>query len=468
MAIDIHKRGDLYNVFWIAWPQALSMLVMTIQAMVDMFWIGRLGTAEVAAVAVVGNVINVIFGFAGFLLIGTVAIMSRAFGAGEHSAASRVLVHSMLLGVFTGVLLLVLGWVFAPELLDFFEVEPEVAGHGVVYFRIMSVHLALVMVLLAPMAGFNSAGDTFTPLVINVIAVLANVVLDPIFIFSPDRTMEIGGFTFHPGLFGWGVFGAGMASVIVTVLAGGLFLVTVPLGRFPVKVPRIREITLELFEFWRIIKIGVPFAVAHMSRPLSTVLLLKIIAEFGTGPVAGFGISMRWYHVNWILVSGMGTAASVLVGQYLGAQSPEGASRVSRRLILASFGIQIISTALYFYFASAMVALMDPNPLTVEPGVGFMCWVVAGFLLSTPGGLAAAAMNGAGDTKPGMVAGVVSNWAIKLPLAWALARVPFLGLDGVWIGMFVSLIAEGAICLLWYRFGGWRQKVLSRDGSRPL
>jgi Na+-driven multidrug efflux pump len=177
---------------------------------------------------------------------------------------------------------------------------------------------------------------------------------------------------------------------------------------------------------------------------------------------------MRWYSVNWILVSGMGTAASVLVGQYLGAESKEGASRVSRRLILAGFLIQIATTALYFWLAADMVALMDPNPLTVGPGAAFMIWVAAGFLLSTPGGLAAAAMNGAGDTIPGMVAGFVSNWAIKLPAAWALARFTSLGLDGVWLGMFISLIAEGAICLLWYRFGGWRQKVLSRDGSRPV
>jgi putative MATE family efflux protein len=271
MAIDIHKRSDLYNVFWIAWPQALSMLVMTIQAMVDMFWIGKLGTEEVAAVGIVGNMINVIFGFSGFLLIGTIAIMSRAFGAEDRNAASKAFVHSMILGSITGILLLVVGWLFAPQFMDFFKVEPEVAEHGIVYCRIMSVHLAMIMFFLAPMSAFNAAGDTFTPLVINSIAVLVNVVLDPIFIFSPDRVIDIWHWSFQPGVFGMGVFGAGMATVLVTVLGIFLFALTIPLGRFPVRIPRLNEISIEPFEFWRIIKIGVPFSVAHMSRPLSTV-----------------------------------------------------------------------------------------------------------------------------------------------------------------------------------------------------
>jgi len=463
MAIDIHRRGDFYNVFWIAWPQALSTLVMTIQSLVDIFWIGRLGTEEVAAVALTGNVIFVLFGLSTLLHAGAIALLSRAMGADKPRDASHTLVHSFLLGVVMGIALLVLCWFPAPWIIGFFKAEPEVTRLAVIYLRIMGVHMAGICVIIAPFASFASAGDTITPLVINTIAVVTNAILDPIFIFSPGQAVEIAGMTIYPGVFGWGVFGAGLATVVAVGLALILCFLTVPMGRFPVKVPRFGEIKIELFEFWRIIKIGAPFAIAHISRPMSTVLLLRIIAAFGTGAVAGFGIAMRWYSVNWILFGGMGMAASVLVGQHLGAESPERASRVSGRLIAVSLATQILLTALYWYLAPYLVAAMDPNPMTVKPGADFMRWVVLGFLISSPGGIAASAMNGAGDTMPGMIAGIISNWAIKLPLAWALAQISYLGLIGVWHAMFISLFAEGAICLVWYRLGKWKLKKLGGE-----
>jgi len=456
MNVDIHKRSDIYNAFWIAWPQALGLLLMSVQSMVDIFWIGRLGTDEVAAVSLCGNVFNVVFGFAGFLHVGAIALLSRAAGARDRASGSHIFAQAFELGILSGILLIVGGQLSAPRVVGFFRVEPEVARLGVIYFRIMCAHLGVVMFIIAPMAAMNAAGDTLTPLVLSAVAVLANVILDPAFIFAPGEAVVAGGLVVRPGVFGMGVFGAGLASLAAAVIGFGLYAFTIPMGRFPLPFPNPAEFRPDWSVYWRIIRIGVPFAVAHMSRPLSTVLLLRIVAGFGTGAVAGFGISMRWYSVNWILAGGMGTAAAVLVGQHLGAGSQEGAARVSRRIIRSGLLIQAVLTALYFASAEALVGVMDPNPATIAPGAAFMRWVVAGFLLSTPGGLAASAMNGAGHTRPGMAAGVFSNWVVKLPLAFVLARYTGLSLDGVWVAMFISLIVEGALCLFWHKKGEWK------------
>ena len=463
MAIDIRERSDFYNVVWIAFPEALGIMVITIQGVVDIFWIGRLGTIEVAAVALCGNIITVLFGLAGFLQIGTIALVSRHLGARDMASASDTLVHSLILGVISGILLLVTIFILSPAIIGFFGVEPEVAGNGVMYLRVLSIYMMFLFFTIPFMASFMSAGDTVTPLVINSVAVICGAILDPIFIFSPGQAVKIGSLVIHPGVFGWGVFGAGVAVTIAVATAVALYLLTIPLGRFPIKAPRLKDFALKSKEFWLIIKIGVPFAVANISRPLSTILLLRIISSFGTGAVAGFGISMRWYNVNWILLGGMGTAAAVLVGQHLGAGSPQRASRVSERLIEAAFVIQFFSTALYWWLAATLIGVMDPNPQTVHAGMSFMRWVVLGFLISSPGGLAMAAMNGAGDTMPGMTAGIVGNWLVKLPLAWVLSRLPMFRLDGVWLAMFISLIVEGAIGLVWYRIGSWTTKLKSNQ-----
>ena len=436
---------------------------MTIQSLVDMFWIGRLGTESVAAVAISGNIINVIFGLSGFLHTGTVALVSRAVGAKNEKEASEVVVHAFIMGGAVGIFLLAFGWFLSPWMIDFFDAEPEVTSQAVTYLQVMSIHLMLAFFLIPLAAVYYSSGDTVTPLVLHSIAIILNSILDPIFIFTPDKAFHILSFEFHPGFFGWGVWGAGMATNIAVLVALLLYLIIIPLGKFPVKIPKPSDFNFDFSEFNRLIRIGLPSALAMLFRPLSTILILKIIADFGTGPVAGFGIALRLYSINFIFFGGLGAAASVLVGQYLGAKSKDGAGRISKRLIFAGFLSQILLTVMYIVFAKSMIGFFDSNIETIRPGTDFMTWVVLGFLISTPGSLAAAAMNGAGDTKPAMIAGFVSNWLFKLPLAWLVSEYTSLGLLGIWIAMFISLVVEGGMCLGWYGMGNWKNKSVAKE-----
>jgi Na+-driven multidrug efflux pump len=206
------------------------------------------------------------------------------------------------------------------------------------------------------------------------------------------------------------------------------------------------------------LRIGIPASIAVISRPLSTVLIQRILAMFGSGPIAGFGVGLRWIGLNFIFFGGLGIAISSLTGQYLGAGDPEGAERMMRRGLLVGFIFQALSTFIYFLFAPQLVAFMDPSTQTVEAGSAFIRWVVVSFLVSSVGGIAAAAMTGAGDTRPIMVISILSNWIIKLPLAWALAIPLGAGVPGVWQAMFVSLLIEGAAMLYWYKKGRWKTK----------
>jgi len=463
MAVDIHKRSDLANVLWIAVPSAFGMIVMTIQSLVDMFWIGRLGTESVAAVAISGNIINVIFGLSGFLHTGTVALVSRAVGAKDKKEASQVVAHAFIMGGAVGIFLLIFCWISAPWMIRYFDAEPEVTNQAITYLQVMSIHLMLAFFLIPLAAVFYSSGDTVTPLILHSIAVILNSVLDPIFIFTPDKAFHILSFEFHPGVLGWGVYGAGMATNIAVFAALIFYFIIIPLGKFPVKIPKPSQFNLDFSEFNRLVRIGLPSALAMLFRPLSTILILKIIADFGSGPVAGFGIALRLYSINFIFFGGLGAAASVLVGQYLGAKSKDGAGRISKRLIAAGIILQLLLTAMYVFYAEPLIGLFDSNMETIRPGADFMVWVVLGFIISSPGGLAAAAMNGAGDTKPGMIAGFVSNWIFKLPLAWILSGPVGLGLLGIWIAMFISLVVEGGMCLGWYGMGKWKNKSVAKD-----
>ncbi len=447
MAVD-PRKSELGKIWSIAWPASIMMLLFTVLNLVDMKWIGFLGTAPVAAVSLCGNIISALFGITGILYSGTLALIARFIGAKDDAGSANSLAHALILGLFFGGLMAALGWMGTPGLIGFFELEVEVYAYGVVYMRVIFLFFFFIFISTAVWAAFMAAGDTRTPLVIALIIVIINAVLDPVFIFERGR-MGI-------GFFGWGVKGAALATLVAEMLGTIMYFCLMFFGRFPAARPRL--IKISAFEMWRIMRIGIPASVAMISRPLSTVILQKILAMFGSGPIAGFGIGLRWIGLNWIFFGGVGVAVSALTGQYLGAQDPERAVRMLWRAFIIGFVFQALSSFIYFFYAPGLVAFMDPSPETISAGTGFIRWVVVSLFFSSVGGIAGAAMSGAGDTRPLMVVSILANWVIKLPLAWALSLPLGVGVDGIWQAMFISLVFEGSAILYWYSRGRWKTK----------
>ena len=457
VAAIYQEGGDLRKIWSIAWPGSLSMLLFTSLSLVDLKWVSFLGTKPVAAVSLCTNIVFIIFGASYIVYAGTLALVSRALGAGDQPAARTSLFHALVLAALLGLLCAGLGYLISPPLIGFFDLEPEVERLSVIYLRLLFLHFFFLTFGTPLSACFTAAGDTRTPLWINGITVLANVILAPVLIYRPGEMVKAG---LDLGYFGWGIFGAGLATVFAAMLSAALFFALLPTRRFPIHWPTRQLGPWDPGELGRIIRIGVPASLAHISRPLSTLLLQKILAGYGTGPIAGFGIGLRWLGINWIFFGGLGLAVSALTGQHLGAGSPERAEAMIRRGFLLAFLVQALSTAAYFGWAAPLVAFMDPSPETLEPGVAFLQWIAVSLMFSSIGGVAAAALVGAGDTHPLMINAFLSNWLVKLPLAWVLAQSLKLGPTGIWAAMAVSLVVEGIINLLWYRSGSWKRRVI--------
>jgi Na+-driven multidrug efflux pump len=195
-----------------------------------------------------------------------------------------------------------------------------------------------------------------------------------------------------------------------------------------------------------------------IARPLSTFLLLKVIASFGTAAVAAFGIAIRAFGVNWIPYSGVTVAVSALVGRSLGAHRVAEAEGVVRRGVVVTTLLGVLFCILYYVFAHEIIGAFDDEPSVVAAGATFLQLVALSFLFNGPTLPLGSAMNGAGDTKPPMLAAFLANWPVKLPLAWALA-VPYgWGVDGVWVAMFISIVFEALLMFAWYRRGTWKRK----------
>lgn len=445
-----------YRRLWqFAWPVATSTSTITLLTLVNLFWIGHLGTVAVAAVSVCGNILFIVFGLSTIVHTGALAIVSRRVGSGSIGAAHAAVRHAVLLGGVLGVVVALLGWLAAPATVGFFGAGADVEALAISYLRIMYIAQAPLFISVALSACYQAGGDTRTPMLINVGVVLANGFADPFFIFAP-RQVRLAGVDI--GWLGWGVDGAAIAAVI-TGLVGCIGFLTFSVLRqrpFPTPAGGAERINPDLL--WHMLRIGTPASISMVARPLSTFLLLKVIASFGTAAIAAFGIAMRSFGVSWIPYSGINVAVSALVGQSLGAHRAHEAERVVRRGLVVSTALGVFFCLLYRSTASDIIRAFDHEPDVVAAGTSFLQMIALGWLFSGPMLPLGSAMNGAGDTKPPMIAAFLANWAVKLPLCYALALPLGWGITGVWMGMFISIAFESLVMFVWYARGTWKTK----------
>jgi putative MATE family efflux protein len=445
-----------YGQLWrIGWPVALSTSTVTLLTLVNLFWIGHLGTLALAAVSVCGNILFIVFGFSSIVHTGALAIVSRRVGEGNLAEAYRATHHALALGGGLGVLAALVGYVTAPAVVGFFGAGAEIEAIAVPYLRIMYLGQVPLFVSVALSACYQAAGDTRLPMLINVAVVLANGIADPFFIFEPNRITVAG---LALGSLGWGVNGAAIAALLASIAGCAVFLAITVIRQRPFPPPEHATVHFAPAELWHMVRIGTPASITMVARPLSTFLLLKVIASFGTTAIAAFGIAMRTFGVNWIPYSGIYVAISALVGQSLGARRVGEAERIVRRGLVVTTALGVVFCALYYGWARAIMLAFDQDAAVVAAGESFLKLIALSFLFSGPMLPLGAAMNGAGDTKPPMVIAFIANWLVKLPLAYLLA-VPFgYGIDGVWLGMFVSIVFEALVMFAWYRRGTWESK----------
>jgi Na+-driven multidrug efflux pump len=187
--------------------------------------------------------------------------------------------------------------------------------------------------------------------------------------------------------------------------------------------------------------------------------MFGLVTSFGTAATAAFGIGLRTLEVMYIYLGGLGSAGEVLVGQSLGRGQPELAERASRRVTLIALLLQAGVLPFMFTFAPLLVALFSRDPDVVRVGTGYLRVIAPTLLVLGPVIGWGSAQRGAGATALPMVAALVANWVVKLPLAWVLARS--IGLPGIWLGIGGSIVVEAALLGIGYFRKGWLAREVS-------
>jgi putative MATE family efflux protein len=291
----------------------------------------------------------------------------------------------------------------------------------------------------------RAAGDAITPLKILALSTALNIGLDPLLIF---------------GL--WGLPRLGVAgSALATVTARGigtLILLWIFLrGRAVVRL-RMTNAKVDFSLMWRIIKIGVFASIQAIMRNISGLVLMPIVANYGTFAVAAYGIGMRLRMIVMMPGFGLATAVSTLVGQNLGASKPERAERTAWVTVSITAGIMTFFGIVYIVFSRSIIGTFNEHPEVIRIGVNYMYIIAGTFGFIGLSVVLGRALNGAGDTISPMIITAIGFIGFRVSLSLLFSSK--LGLKGVWFGIAASTIIQGLIMIFWFNTGRWKLKQI--------
>jgi putative MATE family efflux protein len=443
-----YTTGNLNRaILLLAIPMVLEMVLESLFAVVDVFFVGRLGADAVATVGLTESLLSLIFAVAIGLSMSITAMVARRIGEKDPEDASVAGVQAVILGLTVSLAVGIPSIIFAPRLLQLMGASPGIVATGSGYARIALGGSGAILMLFLNNAIFRGAGDAAIAMRLLWISNIINLVLDPCLIFG------LGPF---PRL---GVTGAALATF--TGRSIGVLYQFYRLARGTERLPSLaRHLRVNLKVLWRLIRVSVTgilqFAIAHTSW----IGLVRIVSTFGAAALAGYTIAIRIV-VFVILPSwGLSNAAATLVGQNLGAGKPDRAETSVWRtgfynmLFLGGVGVILIM------FAEPAVRLFTHDPEVIPLAASCLRILSYGNIGYAYGMVMLQAFNGAGDTITPTWVNLFGFWFLEIPLAYWLAIPMNLRSKGVF---FSIVIAEGSIALagiLLFRCGRWKQQKI--------
>jgi putative MATE family efflux protein len=421
----------------------LEMVMESVFAVVDIFFVSRLGDDAVAGVALTESLLTVIYTAALGLSIGVTATVARRIGEGDPEGAARATVQTVVLGAAVATLFGVVGLVWAEDLLRLMGANPATVAISLPYARVMLAGNIVIVLLFLLNAAFRGAGDAAIAMRVLWFANTINIVLDPLLIFGIGPFPELG------------VQGAAVATTIGRGTAVLLQLYTLLRlgGHLRVSLAHLR---LELAVMARIVRLSATGTLQTFIGMASWIGLVRITAEFGSEALAGYAIAVRIILFALLPAWGLSNAAATMVGQGLGARDPERAERAV--WIAAKMNLVFLGTVgvVFVAFAPAIVSLFGGTSAASAYAITCLRIVSAGFVFYAFGMVLTAAFNGAGAVWTPTIINLFCFWLWELPLAWVLAGPVGLGPNGVFTAITVAFSTLAVVSGVLFRRGRWK------------
>jgi putative MATE family efflux protein len=440
-----YTQGSIRKaVFMLAIPMIIEMGMEGVFAIVDLFFVGKLGKHAISTVGLTESVLTVVYSLAIGASMAATALVARRVGEKAYKEAADTAMQAIWLGIGIIIIISCAGVYYAPHILGLMGAEPETIAIGTPYTRIMMGSSAAIMLLFLINGIFRGAGDASIAMKSLTLANVCNIILCPVLIQ------------------GWGPFPAmGLTGAAVATAIGRGIGVCYQLWHLFNGKGVVKLTAASLKAEWSLIKslvaVGWPATLQFIIASCSWIFLAQLVAETGGSTAsAGYQTGLRILMFFLLPAWGISNAAATLVGQNLGAGNVERAEASVLKTAKYNTIFMAIVTLLFFIAADPIVALFGVQPEVKDVAVLSLRIVSCGYIFYGIGMVMTNAFNGAGDTKTPTWINLIGFWAFQIPLAYLLAKYFGLGPLGVFIAVPVAETAITIASIILFKRGRWK------------
>lgn len=433
------------DIWAMAWPAILSLVVVNLVDVFDVLLVGRLGRNTVAAWGYAAQSIHLIETLVQSVGIGCVALVARAAGAGDHARGRRVLAASCFVAQAVAIIGFLLSMLVPRQLLGLLDARPDVVEIAVPFLRLfagaMVLYGAAFMFESALRANRNTRGPMFVAVGVMTVKILLSLLL----------------------IFGaWGLprlelVGAGIATLGAHAVGLGLYvwLSRVSASEGLAVTFSWRDVREMWDVAWEVLVVSLPAMGERLIMSLALLTYFKILSGYGTAAIAAYAIGVRLLSFSWAPGIGFGAAASTFVGQALGASDSAGARRAAWRSVRQAVVVMCGLGVVFFFLRGVLARVFTADADVAASLLPFMAMLaIAQPFMGvhfTLGGV----LRGAGDTVTPLVGTALGNWGFRVPLAWAFTRAFGHQLVWVWAALIADHFARMAVCGWVFVRGRW-------------
>jgi len=404
----------------------VSMVFQTLYVLVDLYWVGRLGTDAVAAVAISGNLMFLVLAATQMLGVGATTLVSHAAGRKDRERANVVFNQAQGLSVISGLLFLAGAFAGRGTFARAMSADEGTTREAIAYLTWMVPAMALQFTMVAMGAALRGTGNFKPGMIVQTATVIINIVLAPIFIFGWGTGHALG------------VAGAAMAS-LVAIVFGVVWLATYFTGRGAFLAFAPQHWRPDLTLWGEMLKIGLPSGAEFAMTAVYLAVVYTVIRPFGASAQAGFGIGLRIMQSGFLPVVALGFAVAPVAGQNFGARRPERV-RQTFRVAATMAAVGMATFALLAHIApAALIGIFSNDPAVIAFGDEYLrisSWnfVASGLIFVT-----ASMFQAMGNTLPSLITSSTRVIAVAIP-AFLLARLPGFEMRWIWY-MSVAAVA---------------------------
>lgn len=439
-------RGSLWRaVLALAIPVIVNSFLQTMYNLTDTYWLGKLGTEQLAAINLVSPVQSIIINFGSGITMAGSVLIAQYIGAGEKKNAKGMANQIFMCAMCFAAVCATLCFLFTPGIVGWLKADGETFSHAVMYLRVVVWDMPFLYMVNIFSAVHQSQGDTLTPMFLNLGGILLNMILDPTLIVAC----------------GMGVAGAALATLLAKMVPAGVAFFLLTRKGNGIELDR-RYMRFEKEKLKLILKIGLPTAIGGSTMQLGFLLMSRNVFAYGNQAMAAYGIGNRVNGLITLPTNGIGSAVATIVGQNMGAGQKDRADRGYRismgiSIVMLIAGGMILSRD---FISRAVVSIFSDDGEVIAMAADFLSimafWCFTNGVYNSTIGL----FNGTGHTEVTVAVEASRLWVFRFLTLWFCESILHMGVRSIWYSVVVSNGISSIVLLILYFTGIWKKSKI--------